>query len=123
MKMEKKDILVVEDNEMNQFLIQTIFENEGYTIGIAENGLEAVELLKVQSFDVILMDLMMPVMNGYEATTIIRKELQLKTPIIAVTADVTSNVRERCIECGMNDYISKPYNGDELIETVKKYLK
>ncbi len=121
--MEYKNILIVEDNPMNQFLAQTIFENEGYTIGIAENGLEAIDILKKQTFDLILMDLMMPIMNGYDATKKIREDLKLDITIIAVTADVTSNVKEKCLDAGMNDYISKPYNGDELIALAKKYLK
>ena len=120
--MDKNNILVVEDNPMNQLLIKTIFENEGFNFIISNNGLEAINTLKEKSFNLILMDLMMPVMNGYEASSIIRNELNLDIPIIAITADVTSKIKDKCIQAGMNDYISKPYKIEELILITRKHL-
>ncbi len=120
--MDKNNILVVEDNPMNQLLIKTIFENEGFNFIISNNGLEAINTLKEKSFNLILMDLMMPVMNGYEASSIIRNELNLDIPIIAITADVTSKIKDKCIQAGMNDYISKPYKIEELISITRKHL-
>jgi len=120
--MDQNNILIVEDNPMNQLLIKTIFENEGFNFIISDNGLEAINTLKEKSFDLILMDLMMPVMNGYEASSIIRNELNLDIPIIAITADVTSKIQDKCIEAGMNDYISKPYKIEELISITRKHL-
>ena len=120
--MDKNNILVVEDNPMNQLLIKTIFENERFSFFISDNGLEAINTLKEKSFDLILMDLMMPVMNGYEASSIIRNELNLDIPIIAITADVTSKIQDKCIQAGMNDYISKPYKIEELISITRKHL-
>ena len=120
--MDKNNILVVEDNPMNQLLIKTIFENEGFNFIISNNGLEAINTLKEKSFNLILMDLMMPVMNGYEASSIIRNELNLDIPIIAITADVTSKIQDKCIQAGMNDYISKPYKIEELISITRKHL-
>ena len=120
--MDKNNILVVEDNPMNQLLIKTIFENEGFSFIISDNGLEAINTLKEKSFDLILMDLMMPVMNGYEASSIIRNELNLDIPIVAITADVTSKIQDKCLQAGMNDYISKPYKIEELISITRKHL-
>ena len=122
--MSKTNILVAEDNEMNQFLIKTILENNNYNVFIAENGLVACEELKSKPnfYYAILMDLMMPKMNGYEASEAIRNEIDKEIPIIAVSADVTSNVREKCTNAGMNAYVSKPYNANELLKVILSYL-
>lgn len=122
--MDNKKILIVEDNPMNQFLTQKILEKNNFNIFIAENGQVACEEIKNNTgqYSIILMDLMMPVMNGYDASIYIRKTLNSNIPIIAVTADVTSNVQEKCFEAGMNDYISKPYNSVELVNKIKKHL-
>lgn len=122
--MSKTNILVAEDNEMNQFLIKTILENNNYNVFIAENGLIACEELKSKPnfYSVILMDLMMPTMNGYEASEAIRNDIDKEIPIIAVSADVTSNVREKCTNAGINAYVSKPYNATELLKVIVSYL-
>lgn len=122
--MSKTNILVAEDNEMNQFLIKTILENNNYNVFIAENGLLACEELKknMNFYSIILMDIMMPIMNGYEASEAIRNEIDKEIPIIAVSADVTSNVREKCTNAGMNAYVSKPYNANELLKVILSYL-
>jgi PAS domain S-box-containing protein len=106
-------VLVVEDIPLNQLLMKTLLDEFGFERDIAENGKIAIEKLKVNSYDIILMDLQMPVMNGFEATKHIRKTMKLDIPIIALTADVTTVDLAKCKEVGMNDYISKPV--DELI--------
>ncbi len=113
---ELKDIkvLVVEDLELNQLLIRTLLDDFGFECEIAANGKLAIERLETNDFDIILMDLQMPEMNGFEATEYIRNNLKLTIPIIALTADVTTIDAEKCIEVGMNDYISKPVDEGEL---------
>jgi PAS domain S-box-containing protein len=113
---ELKDIkvLVVEDLELNQLLIRTLLDDFGFESEIAANGKLAIERLKTKNFDIILMDLQMPEMNGFEATEYIRNTLKLKIPIIALTADVTTIDAEKCLEFGMNDYISKPIDEGKL---------
>lgn len=101
-------ILVVEDIPLNQLLMKTVLDDFGFDCVIADNGLIAIEKLKSNTFDVILMDLLMPVMNGFEATTYIRDVLHSKVPIIALTADVTTVDLAKCRSVGMNDYIAKP---------------
>ncbi len=118
------NILVAEDNKMNQLLIKTILQLKGFKVFIAENGAVACDELKTNNFQysLILMDLMMPIMNGFEATEEIRKNINPTIPIIAVTADVTSNVKEKCLDFGMNDYISKPYNSEDLISKIQLHI-
>lgn len=113
---ELKDIkvLVVEDLELNQLLIRTLLDDFGFESEIAANGKLAIERLETKDFDIILMDLQMPEMNGFETTEYIRNKLKLKIPIIALTADVTTIDAEKCIEFGMNDYISKPVDEGKL---------
>jgi PAS domain S-box-containing protein len=113
---ELKDIkvLVVEDLELNQLLIRTLLDDFGFECEIAANGKLAIERLETKDFDIILMDLQMPEMNGFEATEYIRNKLKLTIPIIALTADVTTIDAEKCIEAGMNDYISKPIDEGKL---------
>lgn len=101
-------ILVVEDMELNQLLMKTLLDDFGFECEIAANGKLAVEKLETNSYDIVLMDLQMPEMNGFEATKYIRETLKLTIPIIALTADVTTVDVARCKEVGMNDYISKP---------------
>jgi PAS domain S-box-containing protein len=101
-------VLVVEDIPLNQLLMKTLLDDFGFEREIAENGKIAIEKLKEERYDVILMDLQMPVMNGFEATKYIRNEMNLKIPIIALTADVTTVDLAKCKEVGMNDYIAKP---------------
>jgi len=118
-------ILVAEDNAINQLLISTILTQEGFEVLVAENGKIAVDKLFDADFDIILMDLMMPEMNGYDATEYIRKNLKglkSKIPIVAVSADVTKDVKEKCKEVGMNEYISKPYDAKHLIEMIYKIV-
>ena len=101
-------ILVVEDMELNQLLMKTLLDDFGFECEIAANGKIAIEKLSKNTYDIILMDLQMPEMNGFEATEYIRQTLKLTLPIIALTADVTTVDVAKCKEVGMNDYISKP---------------
>ena len=101
-------ILVVEDMPLNQLLMKTLLDDFGFERDIADNGKIAIEKLQNESYDIILMDLQMPVMNGFEATEYIRNTMNLTIPIIALTADVTTVDLEKCKAVGMNDYIAKP---------------
>lgn len=101
-------VLVVEDIPLNQLLMKALLDEFGFEREFAENGRIAIEMLENNEYDVILMDLQMPEMNGFEATTYIREVLKLSTPIIALTADVTTVDFKKCIAIGMNDYIAKP---------------
>jgi PAS domain S-box-containing protein len=105
---KKIKILVVEDIVLNQLLMKTILDEFGFEHDIAGNGKIAIQMLQNKSYDIILMDLQMPEMNGFEATGFIRDKLNLQIPIIALTADVTTVDLQRCKALGMNDYISKP---------------
>lgn len=101
-------VLVVEDIPLNQLLMRTLLDDFGFECDIAANGRIAIDKLKERAYDIILMDLQMPEMNGFQATEFIRKELNSKIPIIALTADVTTADLAKCKDVGMNDYISKP---------------
>jgi two-component system CheB/CheR fusion protein len=101
-------VLVVEDMPLNQLLMKTILDDFGFEREIADNGKIAVEKLQKKSYDIILMDLQMPIMNGFEATKHIREILKLNIPIIALTADVTTVDLGKCKAVGMDDYIAKP---------------
>lgn len=117
-------ILVAEDMELNQLLLKTLLDDFGFDCDIAANGKIAIEKLKKNRYDIVLMDLQMPEMNGFEATKYIREELKLTLPIIALTADVTTVDVQRCKEVGMNDYISKPIDErllySKLVSVIKK---
>ena len=123
---ENKDIkvLVVEDMALNQLLMKTLLDDFGFDRDIAENGKIAIEKLKDKSYDIILMDLQMPEMNGFEATEYIRNTLNSNIPIIALTADVTTVDLEKCKSVGMNDYLAKPVDErllySKIIGLVKK---
>ncbi|WP_281239782.1 PAS domain S-box protein [Flavobacterium praedii] len=101
-------VLVVEDMALNQLLMKTVLDDFGFERDIAENGKIAIEKLKTNQYDIVLMDLQMPEMNGFEATEYIRTTLKLTIPIIALTADVTTVDLAKCKAVGMNDYIAKP---------------
>lgn len=116
-------VLVVEDVKLNQLLMKTLLEDGGYDQEIAPNGKQAIEKLKKGGFDIVLMDLQMPEMNGFEATEYIRKNISKDIPIIALTADVTTADVEKCREVGMNDYISKPIDDKLLYKKLNKFLK
>jgi len=117
-------VLVVEDIVINQLLMKTLLDDFGFDRDIASNGKIAVEMLENKSYDIILMDLQMPVMNGFEATEYIRKKLNSKIPIIALTADVTTVDITKCRAAGMNDYIAKPVDEkilyNKIVQLVKK---
>jgi PAS domain S-box-containing protein len=107
-------ILLAEDNELNQKLAKKVLNSFDFEVEIAVNGQDAVEKLKTGAYDIVLMDLQMPIMDGAAATRIIRKELNSTIPIIAMTAHAMSGEKERCIGYGMNDYITKPFKPKEL---------
>ena len=116
-------ILVAEDMELNQLLMKTLLDDFGFECEIAGNGLIAIEKIKQKNFDIILMDLQMPEMNGFEATKFIRNTLKLNIPIIALTADVTTIDVEKCKKAGMNDYISKPVDERLLYSKLVSFIK
>src|SRR5665213_761719 len=106
-----KKFLVAEDNEVNQKVIRHVLNKAGGQVDIANNGLEAVALLeKDHSYDLIIMDLQMPEMDGYNATKHIRNVLNLSIPIVAMTASALKGEKLKCLEIGMNDYLSKPFD-------------
>ncbi len=113
-----KKVLLVEDHEINRFLATTVLENWKMQVEVAENGKEAVEKVKNNSYDIVLMDMQMPVMGGVEATQIIRQELHSQVPIIALTANAIKGDAEKCKQAGMNDYVSKPFDPSDLYNKI-----
>lgn len=117
-------VLLAEDNEINQQVATQILAEAEIEVDIANNGAEAVEAIKKKNYDILIMDIQMPVMDGYEATGIIRQDETFKDlPIIAMTANAMEGDREECIEAGMSDYVSKPINPTKLFHTLKLWVK
>jgi len=117
-------LLLVEDNAMNQELVIDILNTKGVSVTVVDDGKEALKILENQSFDGVLMDCQMPVMDGYEATRKIRKQARFKDiPIIAMTANVMTGDREKSLESGMNDHISKPINPLEMFAIIAKWIQ
>jgi CheY-like chemotaxis protein len=120
--LSKKVVLLVEDSFVNQKLMGLMLENEGCEFAIAANGAEAVDLFQRRNFDLVLMDIQMPIMDGLEATRIIREfEIQgdQHTPIVAVTAGMD---RDSCLRAGMDEYIAKPVRVDLLHDILSRVL-
>jgi two-component system sensor histidine kinase/response regulator len=117
-------VLLVDDNEINQQVGQEILQQLGFQVDIANNGLEAIEALEQAEYELVFMDVQMPVMDGYEATRRIRMNpLWSQLPIIAITAHTLSTDREKSLQAGMNDQVNKPIDTDELIAVIRKYVK
>ncbi len=116
---ERLNILLVEDNLLNQRIVTFSLKKFNHGVVIANNGVEAIEQFCKNKFDVILMDIMMPVMDGLEATVKIRelenkKNIQKRTPIIALTANTMDNDRDKCISYGMDEFMAKPFDIEKL---------
>jgi CheY-like chemotaxis protein len=122
-EIEDVNILVVEDVELNQLLMETLLDDFGFKCTIVANGKLAIEELLKNDYDMVLMDLHMPVMNGFQTTNHIRNSMKSKIPIVALTADVTTVDLKKCQEAGMNDYISKPINEQLLYNKIISILK
>ncbi|MCK7467705.1 MAG: response regulator [Desulfosudis oleivorans] len=127
----KFKILVVEDNFINQKLIVKMLNNVGLNCDVANNGVEAIESYKKRRYDLILMDCQMPIMDGYEATNQIRiiedtkkiiENKEIYVPIIATTAHALDGDADKCINAGMDDYLSKPIDRNKLVEVINQYL-
>lgn len=120
----KIHILIAEDNPINQILASNILESSGFQFSVVENGELAIEAVKNEHYDLILMDCHMPVMDGFSCTKIIREQqlIDAGIPIIALTADVIKGIQEKCEQAGMNDYLSKPFKQEQLIELLNKWL-
>ena len=121
---EPKTILVAEDNPVNRKLIEYLLEIAGYKTVVAENGIEAVNVVKSKHVDLVLMDMQMPEMGGIEATKIIRTldGTHGKIPIVALTAHALNEHQDQCLEAGMNAFLVKPINRKKLLETLQHYL-
>ena len=120
-------ILLVEDNLMNQKVVMFNLKKLNLEIAPAVTGSEAIELFKNNQFSLVLMDIMLPEMDGYQITQVIREmekqnKVENPVPIIALTANTYDNDREKCFNAGMNDYLSKPFTSKQLIDMIAKYL-
>jgi len=121
------DILLVEDNLLNQKVVTFNLRKHNYNVTAASNGTDAIEAFTNQTFDLILMDLMLPEMDGYEITIEIRKlekekAIENPVPIIAITANTLDNDREKCFKVGMNEYLSKPFTAEQLIDKIRMFI-
>lgn len=118
-------ILVVEDNEINQKVVRAIFQRNNISFEMANDGDEALKKLKEQTFDLILMDCQMPVLDGYQTTKIIREEEQRankkRCPIVAITANAMFGDKDRCLSAGMDDFLSKPFQSRQILEMIEKW--
>ncbi|KUJ56808.1 hypothetical protein AR686_09660 [Chryseobacterium aquaticum subsp. greenlandense] len=128
--LEKQDIsiagtkvLLVEDNELNQLVAENSLNYFKCSVTKADNGKMAVEIARNEPFDIILMDIQMPEMDGIEATKVLREELEIRTPIIALTANAFKTEIDNCINAGMNDYITKPFIEENLLKIIYKHTK
>ncbi len=124
--LDQTRVLLVEDNPLNQLVVKKYLTHWNASVTIANNGKEAIDLMTKQSFDVVLMDLQMPEMSGYDATAFIRSEsttvLNPMIPIIALTADAFAETKRKVLETGMNDFVTKPFDQDELYLKIVKQL-
>jgi two-component system, sensor histidine kinase and response regulator len=117
-------LLLVEDNELNQEVAMGLLETAHMSIDLAENGKVAVRMISEKDYDLVLMDMQMPVMDGVSATKAIRSDPRfLSLPIIAMTANAMDTDREMCIQAGMNDHVAKPIDPDQLFATIKRWIK
>ena len=117
-----KEVLVVEDDILNLKLICEILRTEGYTVNHAMNGIDAIDMAKKMPYDLILMDIQLPGMDGIEATGIIKNMPNFKkVPIVALTAYAMGGDKERFLAAGLDDYISKPLNLSDFIKKLEKY--
>jgi PAS domain S-box-containing protein len=116
-------ILLAEDNPVNRKLAMTVLSKAGYTVDAAVNGREAIKALESQSYDMVLMDVQMPEMDGFEATGLIRQSKRpwREIPILAMTAHAMQGDREKCLQAGMDDYLTKPIQPKALVEAIKKW--
>lgn len=124
-ELEENNILLVEDNMINQKVAKAMLEKMGYKIDIAFNGAEAVDALQQKQYGLVLMDLQMPVMDGYEATRTIRKSDQVlnsEVPIVAMTANATKEDRQQCLDAGMDDYVPKPVERKVMKSMLQRWL-
>ena len=119
--LEGKQILLVEDNEMNQLVAKTLLEQNGLQVLVASNGIEAIDCVKNNLIDLVLMDMQMPIMDGLKATTIIR-ETHKTLPIIALTANALKGEQDKCHAVGMNDFLTKPFEEKVLLNILCKWL-
>jgi len=116
-------VLVVEDNDLNQQIAYELLSDAGVIVTVVGNGQEALDLIHEARFDAVLMDVQMPIMDGYEATRLIRHDATLQSlPIIAMTAHATNHDREQCLRAGMNDYLTKPTSQKALLTMVGKWV-
>ncbi len=117
-------ILVAEDDSVNQLVIGNFFQIAGVVFEMVKNGQEAVELMKKQDFDLVLMDVHMPVMDGLTATRQIRQDPKLrKIPILALTAGVTREEKDKALDAGLNDFIVKPFDHLTLLDTLTRWVR
>lgn len=122
-------ILVAEDKDLNQVMAMKLFEMLGCQVELAKDGEQALKMAIANEYDAIFMDCDMPIMDGYEATMKIRRYedasqiVHGRTPIIALTAKVMANDREKCIECGMDDYLTKPIEKSAIIKALNKWCR
>ena len=118
-------VLLAEDSATNRMLATAILKSAGYDVTATANGRELLSAIRAEAYDLILMDIFMPEMDGFEATAAVRAlpDARARIPIIAMTAYAVESDRERCLAAGMSDYISKPIHKQELIETVKRWLE
>ncbi|WP_338768712.1 response regulator [Massilia sp. METH4] len=116
--------LLVEDNPLNQAVARGILEHAGATLDVAGDGQQALDVLRAdaQRYDIVLMDMQMPVLDGFSATAAIRTDLKLALPVIAMTAGVLSSERERCVAAGITDFIAKPVVVDEMMTVIERHL-
>lgn len=113
-------ILFAEDDPLNRLVFNAILKNESCLITWVENGLQAIEIFKESNFDLVVLDIRMPGMNGYEVARFIRQERQSMIPILALTADQSVSEKRSCLEAGMNGYLSKPASKEALLEEIRR---
>jgi PAS domain S-box-containing protein len=117
-------VLLVEDNELNQVVARGMLENEGAHVTLAGDGEQALAILRQDSdFDVVLMDVQMPVLDGLDTTRLIRSQLRLELPVIAMSAGVLASERDQCIVAGMNDFIAKPLDAALMLALIKRHIR
>ena len=120
-----KKVLLAEDDLVSRNLVMIILKKNGFEVFPVENGKDAVSAFEKEKFDLILMDVNMPCLDGYSATSIIRlkeKDMSFHTPIIAMTAHALKGDKEKCLEAGMDAYLSKPINISQAMDIIQKYI-